>query len=135
MEPACCHRVGELFGEPTVLEQETDDGGRKQQYGPGENDRHDAGVIHFQWHESRLAAVHFSPHHTLGVLHRNFANPLRDRDDTRDDQEEEQYHQHENNGSWTGLTRIGSRPCARDKRSPCLSKRRRQARHDSDRDY
>ena len=70
-----------------ALAEEKKDFLREHEDGLRKNDRHDSGVIYFQWHERRLAAVHFSADYPLGILHRNLANTLRDRDHTRDHQE------------------------------------------------
>ena len=132
MRPARSHRVGNLFRHATILEQKADDGGGKQEQGPGKNDWHHSCVIHFQRHVGRLSAVHFSADHTLCILHRNFPNSLRNGDDCRDYQKQESHHQDENR--WVNLALTGPRPCWH-KCFPRLRQRRRQARHDPDRNY
>src|SRR5438270_12947319 len=96
MRPAARHQVSDLPRDTTIFEGEANNRCWKQQKRPGENDRHDASVIHLQRHEGRLAAVHLAANHALGVLHRNFAHSLGDGDDRGDYQKQKCHHQNKN---------------------------------------
>ena len=97
MQPTDREEVCDLLRSPAVREGHVDDRGREEQERPGEDDRHDARVIHLQRHVLRLAAVHLAADHALRVLHGDLALRLRHGDDRRDDEKQEQTHQDQHN--------------------------------------
>ena len=96
MRPAVGKLGGDLRGCGAVSKSVLDNRRWKEKQSPGEDDWHHAGVVHFQRHVLRLAAVHFAPDHALGVLHSNLSHALGDRDHPSDDNEQERYHEHKN---------------------------------------
>ena len=91
MGPAGGKRIGDAICSRAVLKCIAYDGGREQKQRPSKDDRHHTGVIHFQRHVLRLAAVHFAAHHPLGILNGDLSYPLRDRDHRGNDDDQEQH--------------------------------------------
>ena len=67
--------------------------GGKQEDGGGEDDGHDARIVHLERQEGALAAHHLVAHHALGVLDGDLSLALDDHDDADRDADEQDEHQ------------------------------------------
>ena len=102
---------------------------RKHQQSAGKNDRHDACIVHAQWHERRSTLVHFAAHSALRVLDWNLPLRLRDRNHPGDHR-----HQQRNQDNRNERIEAVFRGRAAEHVADALH-RRRQARENADGDH